>query len=357
MKMRSPVSTYAFVNAKLRARISTLLDEQFYLGIARSRSFVEAVGMLQNTKYAAAADVYTRTGDVKLCELEIVRLEWETLSMLRKHIPNAVLSFSDAVLRRYEIAIVKHAVRLWFERVIRGRSIDDKVPYLLRDDAAHGIAVDAIVNAGSTEQITALLSGYPYAEPLGKRLAELPETGSLYAAEIALDRWYYDQLFAALKTLDSRDERIARSLLGVEIDTQNVAWLIRIRRYRGTIRFEDSVLPGGRLIAARDLKSAYESERPLDTIIASLGPRVGVLSGSGAQEEESGGEIRRLSLLEEMLRAVLDHDIRRTLGGNPFTIGTILAYIMLLQHEIQTLISVLNAKYYDLPSERIEGLL
>ena len=79
--MATAVTTYGFINAKLRARISMLFDDAFFHDMASARSMVEAVASLNGTRYAEVAGVYNQTGDIKLCELELVRSEYRSLGL------------------------------------------------------------------------------------------------------------------------------------------------------------------------------------------------------------------------------------------------------------------------------------
>lgn len=355
--MGSALSTYAFVNAKLRARISKLLDEEFFRAMARMRSLVEAISTLVGTRYEAAAEVYNRTGDVKLAELELVRAEWGALGDLDRYTPREIKPFTRAVLAQFEVESVKHALRLWFEHTLRGRAIDDKVAYVIRGEGVHDFPVDDCINASSPEEVEHALAGRPYLPRMREQLYAVAEHGSLFFVEVALDRWYWEQLLEAARGLDERDADIALRLLGLQIDIRNVNWIVRMKRYHELDPSEltESLLPGGHAIPLHDLHSAYLSDRPVEPLMAMLGSRYASLVSRGTSEEAAG--VRRLALLEELLRSILFREVRRTLGGYPFTIGTVLGYFLLVQNEVRILISVLNAKYYELPPERIEELI
>ncbi len=355
--MAMAVSTYGFINAKLRARISKLLDEQFFRAMARARSLVEAVGQLAGTQYASAGQVYNQTGDLQLCELELIRTERGALGGLDKYTPAAIRPFTDAITRQYEVATLKHALRLWFERTVRGRSVDDKVAYLLREDPV-GFNVDNVINSEGADSVRAELAGTPYEPVVSTALKDLESEQTLFTVEVHLDRWYFAHLLETADTLGRRDTEVAKRLVGIQIDLQNVDWLVRMKQYYdlGDEQLKRCLIPGGTLIQTDELYGAYRSEHPVEQLVGALGPRFSGLTGQRAPESEHR-HVERLALLEELLRSVLFSEIRRALGGYPFTIGTILAYFLLVQNEVRTLMSVLNAKNYDLAAERIEGLL
>jgi V/A-type H+-transporting ATPase subunit C len=50
-------------------------------------------------------------------------------------------------------------------------------------------------------------------------------------------------------------------------------------------------------------------------------------------------------------------EVRKILTGYPFTIGIILAYFILKSDEIRKIMTVLNAKFYEWPEERILSLV
>jgi vacuolar-type H+-ATPase subunit C/Vma6 len=49
--------------------------------------------------------------------------------------------------------------------------------------------------------------------------------------------------------------------------------------------------------------------------------------------------------------------VRHLLAGYPFTIGILLAYFVLKSAEIRRIQTVLNAKFYNWPEERIMAAL
>lgn len=361
--MRTAVSTYGFINAKLRGRISKLLDESFYRAIARARTFVEAVNLLAGTAYEQALAVYTSTGDVKLLELELIRIERESLAGLDRYIPSEIRAFTRAVIRQYQVATLKHALRLWFDHTVRQRSIDDKVPYLLRGgpagkSPAGELPVDEIVNASNRDEVLAALSDTEYEEILESRLPAAGEAGTLFLVEVALDTWYFSHLREQALTLRQADQAVALRLIGLQIDLQNVNWVVRMKHYHNLDerQLTASLLRGGALIDVEELRRARRAEQPIDVLVGALGPRYSALV-SRAGSEAGADQVRRLSILEDILRSVMHHEIHRTLGSYPFTIGSMLAYFLLTQQEVRTLTGVINARYYDLEPERIEALL
>ena len=62
---------YAFINAKLRARISNILSDEVVDQMIKAGSLPESIRVLHNTPFQIIEEVYIRTGDLKLAELEL----------------------------------------------------------------------------------------------------------------------------------------------------------------------------------------------------------------------------------------------------------------------------------------------
>ena len=68
-------------------------------------------------------------------------------------------------------------------------------------------------------------------------------------------------------------------------------------------------------------------------------------------------EMARLVLIERVLQQIMLHEVHRLLAGYPFTIGVILAYVILKRNEVRLVMTILNAKLYGISDERIRSVL
>ena len=64
-----------------------------------------------------------------------------------------------------------------------------------------------------------------------------------------------------------------------------------------------------------------------------------------------------IPFVEKITEQILLYEARKILFGPPFTIGIILTYFVLKQHEMKKIMTILNAKNYNYQPERISGLL
>lgn len=348
-------STYGFINAKLRARISTMLSRDWMLHMAASHSLSEAVALLVGTRYESASTVYQKTGDLKLVEVEISRLEREDILGIRSVLTGPAADLAGAVLMRYEVEALKNALRVWFSRVIAGHPIEDVIPYLDRETAGDAFPVDSVVNAPDPDGLLLSLRGTAYEKIAGEQLPAVSEQKSLFPLELALDRWYFTELRTAINALDSEDARVARRFLGVQVDLLNLHWIVHTREFYKLpeARAMESLLPGGAVFNDRVISTVYQADSPVEAISAVLSGRYG---GADVFSGESD-ETRKLTLLSAVLQEVLIHEVHRVMGGYPFSIGIVLAYIFLRQNEARMITTVLNARYYELAPDAIGSML
>ena len=313
--MAGRLRTYAFINAKLRARISLILPAAFYDQLMRAPDLGTALSLVRETSFAAAVSAYERTGDMRMAELDLFTREIALHLDLERYLTGEPLAFAEAMAMRYEVEVLKAGLRVWFDRVVHGRDSSVSGGYLFRGRVHHDIEIDRLLAAGGIDEVVEALRGTPYAGLVAEHSAAI-QGGSLFEAEIALDRAFFQQLLAAAAALEPVDREIAERMIAVEIDLLNAAWMVRFR-------------------VAYDL--------PLESAMSFLIP-----SRSGLSREE---------VAAAYLQQIMRHEVGRLLSGYPFTIGTVLAYVVLKRNEIRTLMTILNAKLYGLSQERIRGVL
>ena len=71
----------------------------------------------------------------------------------------------------------------------------------------------------------------------------------------------------------------------------------------------------------------------------------------------SGDAAARLSLLESALRQIMMAEARRSLGGNPFSVGIVLAYCTIRTAELRSIMTILYAREYALSEDRVRSAL
>jgi len=355
--MAGPLSRYSFINAKLRARISKILPDEMFDQLAKAPSLDEALAFLRETPFAGLEEIYSRTGDLKQAELELLKNEIELYRNIRQYLHHNSMELVDALLSRFEIDNLKNAIRIYFNRKIRKRSDDISIHYILYDRIIHEIPIDIILNAENFDEIAGVCEGTPYSQIIRKYSRTVESKGSLFRMEIAFDHSYYNNLLASINKLDRRDRTIALRLTGVEIDLQNINWIIRFKNFYDLPL--DSVLativPGGFNLDKSIIDELYSAQNVtsvLQGFVKSKYPGLSALLSSQTTDSTS-----RLLLIRRILEEIMKHEVQRILAGYPFTIGIILSYFILKRDELRKIRIIINAKQLRIQQERIESMI
>ncbi len=352
--MAGKLKRYAYINAKLRGRISKITPDEIFFRMAGAQSPAEALQVLSNTSFSEFEDVYAKTGDLKMVENHIQNQEINLYLDLERNTTGIIAEFIGALTVRFEIENLKNALRLWFNRVIRERDIDRS--YLFRKRIQYSINFDSIIDAGSLEEIAVVLNNTPYGRIVSESINSIKGENRLFKLEMALDLFFYRQLFAVTERLPPADSVIARRILGAEVDIQNINWLFRFKDLKLPVsEVLGFIIPYGSNISCREIETAYSSAGENQLITDYLKKSYSGLQGILSNRKESGTS--RLFLLERILDEIILYEIRRILAGPPFTIGIILSYFILKRNEFNKIMIILNAVAYGIDENRIKSEL
>lgn len=351
--MSSAISDYGYISAKLKARISTFLSEDRLEQAIAAQSLVEAFLPLRGSYLEAVESRYAATGDLKAVEADLASIEFEAYSFSMGQVPEPASSFIRAKARGPETDLVKGALRLWFDAHARGRVVDDRTGYLYRGSGMRNLNLGNIINAPTPAAVAEALAGSPCAALVSELLPQAVATGSVFEMESALDRQYFENLFQALDALSRRDREVAERFVGIDVDIHNIANLIRLRSLNGIAadRTGRYLIDFGTAIPASTLLRACDPDDLSGLTAAVLGMRGAAM----APARDARDTAARLSSLERMLRHVRIAEARKRLAGNPFSIGIVLAYLVLLSEQLRTVRAILNAKYFGLAEEKLRS--
>ena len=353
----SALSKYAFINAKLRGRISKILPDEMFERLAKAPSLDAALDILCETPFAGLQEIYSSTGDLKKGELELLKTEIALYVDIKQYVHQNSVEFVNALLYQFEIENLKNAIRIYFDRKIRNYSTDPNIHYIIYEPIIHEIPIDLIINAESFDEIAGVCIGTPYNQIIKKYSLTAEKQGSLFRMEVAFDHFYYDNLLSTTEKLDRKDRDIVIRLTGVEIDLQNINWLIRLKNFHDLPldAVMATMVPKGFNLNQAIISELYQAQNVtpvLQNFLKGKYPGLSVLLSSQTSDSYS-----RLLLIHRILEEIMKQEVKHVLAGYPFTIGIILAYFILKRNELKKIRTILNAKKYDIPHQRIESMI
>ena len=347
--MAGGVSGYAALNARVRVMYSTLLTQQQLGVLYEAVDFNGLISALKSTRYATYLE---KAKDKELTARRAAfqiraRLTDEFYSIIH-NAPEYAQEVLAQRLRYYEVDNL--------EAVLRGILAEaswDKVRFVLFPLGSEtGLRAQEMVESASVSAAVELLRGTPYYETLSYAMKRYAEERNLFPLEVALDLHYWRGLWKLVNQLPGDDRRMAVRIVGELVDTNNLMWVIRYRIYHHLSEEEliNYTLPFGfrvrdeqiRAIAAgvdiaQVVKRIYPDLTDVDTLL---------------QEPRKG-----LPELELKLKRHVMQQCASAFVGSPFHIGLPLAYLQLLDLEIQDLTVLMEAKSAETPIADLRGYL
>ena len=262
------------------------------------------------------------------------------------------LEFIEKELEVYDISL--------HQKIMQGLSVDGalkKIIALLKERyELDQVKVRLRASNGKAgDELAEEFANTPFEKPILAGKEKYQKTGSLFYIEAALDRDYFDRLWRQIDRLPRKDREIAKRMVAIEIDIENISGLIRLKGYYD--------LPFGE-VASMMLPRGYKTNQQLlrSIFFKELGQATsgGLAQGPYHDLAEllgKGMDRSQLRLMEGVLTQVSLQEARRVLAGFPFTIGTILGYLILKRLETRNIISILYSKSYGMKPDQIRGIL
>ena len=341
------LATYAFTNARVRAMLSNIISSPTFAALLDSKNVYELIDQLKKTGYKEIfadvgldpLDLFSIERKLLLNDIAIYRKVHDSLPGKRER------EFVSILMQRYEVEDLKVVLRLWYSK--EPVKVED---YVLGEKIKNDMDYEKIASAETIEEVILLLDKTDYKEPLMLARDKFRSTKSLFFLEASLDADYYKRLAACVGTFSATDKRVASKILAIEVDSENIQWLMKMRKYYG-LPLSDMLewfMPGGSIISKNALRNLYTSDGIAKVIESvALGPYLPV-------KEMAEGDIH---LIERFLYEVLLKEVKKALGGNPFTIGTIFGYLILKRRETKNIISLLYAKSCGIKKEDLPRLI
>lgn len=328
---------YSYINAKVHCLKGRLLQQPDYENLVHSQGMGGFVECLKSTPYGSGL----HGSDSSPAALT---------GVYHQSLFNDYITIMDSVsgerrrlvyhlYQRYELENLKVIVRsVCHQRPKKGASA-----LLFSLPKYRSISTDTLLESQDLADLIQRLKGTWYHDPLDNAAYRFGQEGETFPLEMALDLRYYGRLWEIVSSLQGRDRRIARSLIGVQLDALNIVWMIRFKE--GYHFSPEEVLNygliNGRFIDSPKRKKMAFSIDPND-IINNLDhtPYKVILSGIGDPE------VAYTVLLQYLLRLA-----RRNWVGKPFQIGVILDYLIFKEMEVRSLMTITEAKRIGFSTE------
>ena len=336
-------SNPAYVTARVRARRAALFSDDEYRKLVRMTPS-EIARYMEETEYKQEINALgSRHSGVDLIEYALNR-------NLARHF-NALLDFSEGQL--YElIARYLRKFDAWnVKTILRGVYTDAEQAAvetdLIRAGEFDESLVTQLLDAGTVEDVVALLDGTIFGDAVADAVEDFAETETLVPLENAVDRAFYEQLLTDLPSGEAID--LYREFLEAEIDFRNVRNALRLARSGADIDPAAYFIDGGTLFDERDLPTLIQDP---DSLVNELRDSKYGRRLSGALDELESAD--SLIDFERAIEGVLLRYSRQLGNVHPLSICPVAAYILMKEREVTNIRAIARGREAGLSETAIE---
>jgi V/A-type H+-transporting ATPase subunit C len=343
------VSAYAAISARTRAMYSSLLSPQELIRLSDIPDVLNLVNQLKHTAYGSYLETLKDKDYVP--QRIVLQLKAKLADAYRTILyiaPGNTRSLLIQLYRYFEVENLK--------AVLRGITTHSAWDYvhevLFPIGSISTLPLQAMVETGSVTAAVDLLNNTPYADTLSFAMKRYATEQNLFPLEVALDLYYWRQLWKEAKQLQGLDRDQALRIVGSLLDMNNLMWAIRYRVYYQLSEEEliNYTLPFGYRLHDEDVR-AIAAGVDMPSVVERIYP--GLSDVAALLAEPRAG----LPKLESQIKRYVMKQCLAAFVGNPFHIGLPLAFLILSDLEIQDLTVLVEAKFLHAPDDEFRPFL
>ena len=343
------VSGYAAISARVRAMYSSLLSAQDFARLSEAPDFQSLIGQLKQTAYGPYLEsLKDKDLTPRKVDLQIKGRLADSYNSVIHIAPEQTRPLLKQLYRYFEVGNLKAVLR----SIVTDPTWDHVHEVLFPLGSMTVLPAQAMVESGSIGSAVELLNNTVYDETLSFAMKRYSTEQNLFPLEVALDLFYWRQLWQNAKRLQGLDRDQALRLIGSLMDMNNIMWVIRYRVYQNLSEEEliNYTLPFGYHVRDEDVR-AIAAGVDIASVVERVYPTVTDVNTLLA-EPRSGLPLLEIKLKRQVLKQCL-----AAFSGNPFHIGIPLAFLILSDLEIQDLTVLIEAKSSKMPEEKFRPYL
>jgi len=210
--------------------------------------------------------------------------------------------------------------------------------------------IKIILAETTVDGVISKLTKYDYGVVLMKHLDEFQKTGDLGPMMSDLHEAYYQKLLESLKFFQG-DEGSIRELIRAEIDKKNILNLLKAKESNLEKDVVAKHLVEGGRISSKELLDSYE----VKDVIEMVGKFDSYFKLTDAIEQYKTS--KSLIDFEVVITKLIFTTHVKKLRNIALSIGTIFYFIFRAENEHENLKRITYGKRYDLPIDKIKGML
>mgnify|MGYP000170853847 CR=1 FL=1 len=342
------VIIYAAVNTKIRALEKNFLKREDYLNMLRKKSVFDVARYLkENTSYSKLLGEIRIDENISRRDLEYVLKKnmIDNMDKLIYYFRDDYKEFIRFLYMKYEIEDLKVLARSIFNG-IELESLEKPFSFLGKYSK---VDPERIFKSKSIQELIYSLEGSVFFEMLNPLLAHKIE--NLFEFEMALDMGYFNIIQSRKLKISPKDMKILKKWEGMVADLYNIQWIYRGKKFYNLLPEEllnYSVNFGDKLSFKERKMMCYTKN--LDELYQII---TNTIYGFLFKKEEMSRDI----YMERRINRFVYYKLKALDRQFPLSIIQTIDFVWSFEFEIRDIISILEAKRYDLPIEESRKFL
>ncbi len=339
------VFKYSHLNAKISAMKGKMLNQEDINALMLRSSVAEIASYLKNNTYYSNALSNVAENDVHRGMLEILLYRAEISDSLKvaRYLKGKDKMIYRFVYRKYEIEDLKKMLRT----LQMGKSLSEIDTSMLFISKYSKINFNEVLKATTIKELVEGIHGtnfYPILKPLMQDERHI----DIFAAEMALDLYYYSKLKEQLDTIvGGRDKEIFASIFGTDGDIKNILGIYRAKKYYETNRemLYRYLIPMSYKLKKSDIEKMIEAETMEEFMTVFEGTYYAKYLGTDP-------DFWSINHLKLMLKIQHKNTMR-----NQFSLAPIVGYVVTKELEIHNIVAIIEGIRYKVEQEKIKEQL
>ncbi len=334
------ITHFAYPNAKLRARGVRFIHERDIEGLIECGSVNE---LFSKVDKAGTEIPKGLKDDVDQFEVVIEKAMVDDITDARHSAPEEIKPFVDAWLLRYDVRMLKRAIKGSIRGLTREQMNGTVFPVRVVDDDL----IEEIINSRDFQEILNVIKGTPFAEVfIGRETEE-----DFFIIDMKLDRYAFRKMRSTMLRAETEDQSAIKLFVGKYTDIMNLKMLIRgIHEGVDSDELGEAMLPAGRELPEWKLEKMREA-RDIDEALVELeGTSYSGLRKTGAEKNDLYAKER---YLDTMLLDITSNMMTQYV----LSVGPIIRFLMGKEFEVRNLKAVARGIAEGLKSVDIKEMM
>lgn len=286
-----------------------------------------------------------------------------TCEEIKDSAQKGVSNLLSGILKKFEASNIKAILRTISVKIPLEEAMSFITPVGVMDEER---CRSLLKSSESVSDVIENLLDLEYGSELKESLKDYEETRDLLFLETAIDRFVYSNMYKAAGKLRGLDKKIAKTLIGMEIDSINIKIILRAKNLGiDKNRIMSYILPSSEVISKEGLEAILESidiKAALESLLSASALELKFaidyknMLADLLREYDASQTLSRLEIVldKSLLKASLMMLKRHT----PFfNVGLIIAFLNAKWFEVRNLIAIVRGIEDHLPPEDILKVL